>query len=86
MSGERDKALKILHELEGRAKERYIPPLSIANIYAAFGEIDKAFEWTDKAYQEHDTMIAFFKTWPEYENLRLDPRGKALMKKIGLEK
>jgi hypothetical protein len=31
-------------------------------------------------------MIAFFKTWPEYENLRLDPRGKALVKKIGLEK
>jgi Tfp pilus assembly protein PilF len=86
LSGQRDKAKKLLQKLEEQSKERYVPFLYIANIYAELGEMDKAFEWIDKAHEEHDTLMSFLKTWPEFERIRSDPRGKALLKKIGLEK
>jgi len=83
-AGNRDKAEKILHELEEMSKMRYVPPMSFAIIFAELGEIDKAFEWMEKAYQEHDTQIAMLKTRAEFEKLRSDPRGKVLLEKIGL--
>jgi serine/threonine-protein kinase len=83
-AGRRDRARKILHELEETSKKRYVSSLFIAVILAEFGELDRAFEWVEKAYEEHDTFVALFKTWPEFEKLRSDPRGKDFLKKIGL--
>ena len=83
-AGSRDKSEEILHELEGISKKRYVPPISIANIYAELDEFDRAYEWMEKAYEEHDTFLAMFKTRREFEKLRSDPRSKVLFEKIGL--
>jgi tetratricopeptide (TPR) repeat protein len=84
-SGEVDKAEKIIHELEERSKQEYVPKISIAEIYGALGEMDKAFEWYNKAYEERDSLMFLLKTWPGFNNIRSDPRYTALLKKIGLE-
>lgn len=86
MSGERDKAEKILHELEERSKQEYVRKSHIARIYQHLGEIDKAFELLEKAYEERDSTMAFvIKTYPAFKNIRSDPRYTALLKKMGLE-
>lgn len=86
MSGERAKAEKILHELEERSKQEHISKISIARIYEALGEIDKAFEEYEKAYEERDSVIYLLKTWPGIgEKTRSHPRFTALLKKMGLE-
>jgi len=76
-----------LHELEEQSKQNYIPKTSIAVIYVASGEIDKAIELLNKAYDERDPMLlAFdFKTIPYLDNIHLDPRFIALRKRMGLE-
>jgi hypothetical protein len=48
-------------------------PYCTASIYAVRGEPNKTFEWLDRAYQQHDD-----------ENLRSDPRYKALLRKMNL--
>jgi tetratricopeptide (TPR) repeat protein len=83
MSGEKDKAEELLHKLKEHLKEGYVPQTCIANIYIGLGENDKAFEWFEKAYEERDPLMAFLKTWPEFENLRSDPRFNELLKKMG---
>jgi len=83
-AGSIDKAEDILHELEGISKKRYVPPISIANIYAELGELDEAYEWMERAYEEHDTFLALFKTRGEFKKLHSDPRTKVLLEKIGL--
>ena len=83
MSGEKDKAEELLHELKEHLKEGDVPQTCIANIYIGLGENDKAFEWFEKAYEERDPLMAFLKTWPEFEKLRSDPRFNELLKKMG---
>jgi serine/threonine-protein kinase len=85
MSGRKKEALKVLEELNERAKQEYIKPFLFAKIYSALGEKDQAFEWLKKAYDDHDVSLALILTDESIENLRSDPRYAALLKKMGLE-
>ncbi len=85
-ANENEKAIKILEELKQLLKKRYVPEASIAWIYIGLGEKDLAFEWLDKAYEEHDQSLLWLKGDPTYDSIRVDPRFKELLRKIGLEK
>ncbi len=82
-SGRKEEAQKVLHELEERSKQQYVAPLEFVWVYTGLGEIDQAFEWLNKAYEERNVLFRL-KTEPTFDALRSDPRFKELMKKIGL--
>jgi len=84
-SGQRKEAVNVLRELEERSKQIYVPKTSIAVIYAALGEIDKAFELLEKAYEERDQMLLYIKETYDLHNLESDPRYIEIRKKIGLK-
>ncbi len=79
-------ALKILEELKQLSTGRYVSSLKIDHIYIGLGENDLALEWLEKAYEERDATLVWIKVSRVYDSLRSDPRFKALLKKIGLEK
>jgi serine/threonine-protein kinase len=54
-------------------------------IYIALGEKDLAFEYLEKAYEERDLDIIYLKIHPMWDDIRNDPRYKALLKKLNLE-
>ena len=56
----------------------------IAEVYAYRGQLDKAFEWLNRAYDERDPGVPEIKTDPLLENLRHDRRYLVFVKKIGL--
>ncbi|NIM91173.1 MAG: protein kinase [Candidatus Aminicenantes bacterium] len=85
-AGKPDEAKRILEELEAISKERYVSPWGIGSVYAALGEKDKAFEFMQKAYEERDEQLIFYKIDPISDPVRSDPRFKELLNKIGLEK
>ena len=84
MSGEVEKAKKILFELIERKKEKYVPSYFIAVIFTGLGENDKAVEWLMKAYDEHDSQLVYLNFFRVWDPIRNDPRFKALLKKMGL--
>ncbi|HXJ90958.1 MAG TPA: winged helix-turn-helix domain-containing protein [Candidatus Binatia bacterium] len=68
-----------------RGKDQSVLASSLAAAYARTGELDKAFEWLDKAYDERDGQdITLVKYDPSYKNLRADPRYAAFQKRMGL--
>ena len=83
-AGRREEAQKMLDDLIERSKQRHVPNASIALIYSALGNKDKAFEYLDKAYEAYDSWL-FQLHDPVWDLLRDDPRFKALLKKMGLE-
>jgi tetratricopeptide (TPR) repeat protein len=85
MAGQKDKAEEVLQELLRDRKEGYVPSLSLANNYRGLGNEAKALEWLENAYEEHDVLIVFVKVYPGFEFFRSHPRGKAILKKMGLE-
>ena len=56
----------------------------IAQVYAWFGESDKAFEWLDRAYVQRDSGLPALKYSPMLRGLRGDPRYSALLAKMNL--
>jgi serine/threonine-protein kinase len=86
LAGKKDEALTIIHELEDLSKQRYISPYCITLIYASMGEKDHAFDWLEKAYEEHVSELIYLKVDPYLDNLRSDPRFTTLLKKVGLDK
>jgi TolB-like protein/Tfp pilus assembly protein PilF len=86
-AGRIQEAKDLLSELlEMRQKDNEPRPraaAAIAGIYSNLGEIDKSLEWLEKAYEEHSGNLIFIYNDFTYDNLRSDPRFRALLKKIG---
>jgi serine/threonine-protein kinase len=64
LTDSRHQADELLDELEQKAKHQYVPPVYLFSIYNVRGDFDRAFEWFDKAVEEHDIMLPFCLTWP----------------------
>jgi DNA-binding winged helix-turn-helix (wHTH) protein/TolB-like protein/tetratricopeptide (TPR) repeat protein len=73
-SGAGSKALAIVEKLQARSARQYVPPYSIALVYAGLGERDQAFRWLQKAVEDRSTSMIFLRTDPELGGLRSDPR------------
>ncbi len=56
----------------------------IAEVYAVRGETDKAFEWLQISFDNHDTGTLTLLIDPLLRGLRDDPRYKNLLAKLGL--
>ncbi len=64
------------------ARTEYVNPEDIARGYARLGEIDAAFEWLERAYEERSTSLVFLGSNPFYDPLRSDPRFDDLLRRI----
>jgi TolB-like protein/predicted Ser/Thr protein kinase len=56
----------------------------IAEVYAYRGEADKAIEWLERAYQQHDSGLTGLKSDPLFKDLRQKPRYIEFLKKMTL--
>ena len=59
-------------------------PFSTASAYARRGDADRAFEWLERAYQQHDDGLADLKVSYGFRKLHADPRYKAMLRKMNL--
>jgi tetratricopeptide (TPR) repeat protein len=86
MLDQKDEAEKILHALEERSKEEYIRSTTLVGLYYALRDINRSFECLEKALEERDPLMPFIKVLPELDFVRPNPRFKALLKKMNLDK
>ncbi len=66
-------------------KKGYVASLHIAELYADLGDRDRAFEWLENGYKEHDFFMEPLRTEFQLDSLHADPRYAALLKKMGWE-
>jgi TolB-like protein len=84
-AGRREDAWRIFNDVTETARHEYVRPVSMAQLHAGFGDFDQAFQWLDKAYEQHDTMLRFLKVEPFWDPVRRDPRFDRLLKRINLQ-
>jgi serine/threonine-protein kinase len=80
-AGDVARAHAIIDELERHATHRYVPSKSVAVIYAGLGDLDRAFEWQAKAYEEGSTPLTYVTA--VIDNMRADPRHLEQMRRMG---
>jgi serine/threonine-protein kinase len=83
MTGEREKARKILDALANSPEPGEAQPYPLALIHLAFGEKEEALRLLEKAYEERNIQLAgntgSLKTDPRLDPLRADPRFEKLV-------
>ncbi len=83
-SGEHDKALEVLNELERRSNQEYVPTLNFAQIYAGLGDTEQSLALLDQACNERSPWMIFLKVDPKFDPLRSDPRFQDILRRVGL--
>jgi serine/threonine-protein kinase len=66
------------------SKHGYVSSYSIAEGYMRLGQKNKAFEWLEKAYQEHDSGLVSIAVEPMFDPVRSDPRFKDIVRRMKL--
>jgi adenylate cyclase len=79
--GETDRSDLLLHEITAEHADG--DAYQIAEIWAARGEIENAFEWLERALAERDPGVTFIYANPRFRSLHSDPRWLAVLKNIG---
>jgi eukaryotic-like serine/threonine-protein kinase len=79
-ASESDAALRSLIEQHGDAA-----PFQVAESFGARGEVDSAFEWLERAYQQRDAGLAEMKLNARFRTLHGDPRWAAFLRRMGFE-
>ncbi len=84
MAGQKSEALKILNRLKKLSDRRYIEPAAIAIIYTGLEEVEQAFQWLERAYQDRNELLLMLKVDPRLDVLRSKRRFTELLRRIGL--
>lgn len=82
MPEHRESAWKILRRVESSGE--YASPAIRAMVYSALGENDKAMDLLEDAYDRHDVQLRYIGSGYEFDDVRSDPRFRALLQKMNL--
>jgi tetratricopeptide (TPR) repeat protein len=66
------------------SKHEYVSSYSIAEAYMRMGEKEKAFDWLEKAYEEHDSGLVSLAVEPMFDRARSDPRYRDILRRMKL--
>jgi hypothetical protein len=66
------------------AVSRYVPAYDRAIVYIGTGDIDRAFEWLDRTFDERSGWLAYLQVEPRLDPIRSDPRFSKLCERVGL--
>jgi TolB-like protein len=59
------------------------PSFYIAMIYSSINNVDEAFRWLEKSFQDNEIELYWLKVEPEFEVLYNDVRWKEMLDKVG---
>ena len=67
-----------------QAKERYVPPMHVAMLFAHAEETEQAIEWLERAYDVHDPKLISVNVEPDWKKLRPLLRFQNLLQRFDL--
>jgi len=83
-SGNRDESLEILTELKKAASEGYVRPSTLAVVYIGLGDKVEALNQLEKEVSSRSFNAIYLAVLPELDDLRSEPRFKAMLKRMNL--
>ncbi len=73
---------KIVQEL-GEGRHPYVSPYNVARLYGAMEDKQRALEWLERAYEEHNPDLIELTREPSFASLRSDAKFRELAARIG---
>src|SRR5216117_2452570 len=82
--GQGERARDVLRQLQGLSQRRYVSPYHMAYVYTGLGELDRAMDSLERAYEERAGGVYGIKGSFLFTTLRSHPRFAALLRKMNL--
>ena len=82
--GKSDDALEILKDVLDRASRGYVPAIGPAMLYFGLGDVDRAFEWMNRMFNQREIWAIWTWSSPFYKPYRDDPRHRRLVDRLKL--
>lgn len=82
LEGKTDQARQALREWNRTPHPGFSSPVKLACADFAAGDDAEGFKELDRAYGEHDALLALARVWPGLDRVRSDPRFQALLAKM----
>ena len=73
---------RIVKEL-GESADRYVSPYNVARVYGAIDDKQRALEWLERAYREHNPDLIELTREPSFAGLHSDAKFRELVERIG---
>jgi TolB-like protein/Tfp pilus assembly protein PilF len=83
--GDKETVRRLLPELETHPKDTLTKATEIAGLYFFLGEVDKGFEWLERAYSKREDNLLDIQWYWDLDGVRTDPRYLDLLKRLGLD-
>jgi hypothetical protein len=80
--GDSQTVKKIMQEL-GEGRHLYVSPYNVARLYGAIDDKQRALEWLERAYEEHNPDLIELTREPSFASLRSDAKFRELAARIG---
>jgi TolB-like protein len=84
--GDKEAVGRLLPELEAYPKETGADAIDIADYHFFLGDVDKGFEWLERAYSQRDFYLLYIQLDWFLDGVRTDPRYLDLLKRLGLDR
>ena len=86
IAGKRSKALELLDKVKHIMVRRYVPAYMVAICYMGLGKKDEALGWLTRASEERSAEAPFANVDPRLAALRVEPRFRQILHKLGLNR
>jgi TolB-like protein/Tfp pilus assembly protein PilF len=73
---------RIVKEL-GESGDRYVSPYNVARVYGAIDDKQRALEWLERAYREHNPDLIELTREPSFASLHSNTKFRELVERIG---
>jgi len=83
-SGKRDEAMKLLNDLRQESARGYVQSYDFALIYIGLGDKEEALNYLEKHVSSRAETANSYSVAPELDDLRSEPRFKAMLKRMNL--
>lgn len=70
--------------LAARAERAHVPGVRIARFYAHARDTDRALDWLEKAYDEHEAPLLHLRVAWDWDDLRAQPRFQDLLHRMNI--
>jgi predicted Zn-dependent protease len=83
-SGKREEAMKLLAELKQESTRKYVQNYDLALIYIGLGNKEEALNYLEKHMMSRAETANTYAVAPDLDELRTEPRFKAMLKRMNL--
>jgi serine/threonine-protein kinase len=70
--------------LAARSLQTHVPAFRVARLYSQAGEVDRAIQWLEKAYEQRESPLVHLSVGWDWDSLRADTRFQSLLRRMNL--